>query len=395
MSETGSLSENRQTYTTAQDSLGAAREATEGRRHLVHVFPSFGIGGVPIRIATVLNRLGSRYRHTIIATDSCFDSRSRVDPALDVSFRPIETSRYSLLNTLRQVRQELRTLQPDLLLTYNWGAVEWGLANSLFPLCRHVHFESGFGPEEAEQQITRRVLFRRVALARAHRLVVPSQTLVEIASQIWRISDRKLMYVPNGVDCARFAAAAGPSGLLPASWGSGELVVGTVAPLRAEKNLGRLLRAFAAAEGAQSARLVIAGDGPERLQLEALGRELGIAERLHFTGFVDQVERILADFDIFALSSDTEQMPNSVLQAMAAGLPIAATDVGDVAHIISPENRRLVVAKDSPGKLSAALDELLSDATLRGDLGSRNQAHVRSHYDFDQMVEAYEQIFAA
>ena len=116
-----------------------------GPPHLVHVFPSFGLGGVPIRIATVINKLGRHYRHTVIALDGCLDSQTRIDPSVDVTFKSSKSSRYVLLGTLWQSRRVLRSLEPDLLLTYNWGAIEWGLANAIKPVCRHIHFESGFG----------------------------------------------------------------------------------------------------------------------------------------------------------------------------------------------------------------------------------------------------------
>ncbi len=363
------------------------------RAHLVHVFPTFGLGGVPIRISTILNRLGRRYRHTIVATDGCFDSRSRLDPSLEVVFETMATSRYGLPSTLRQIRQRLRMWQPDLLLTYNWGAVEWAFANNFLPICRHIHFESGFGPEEADRQMRRRVLFRRLALARSECLVVPSQTLVEIATTIWRIPRQKVHYIPNGVDYAKFSGPPAPDALPDLNRRPEDLVVGTVAPLRAEKNLGRLIRAFSGIRDHLSMRLVIVGDGPERAGLEELARELGDLDRILFAGHIEDVEEVLGHFDIFALSSDTEQMPNSLLQAMAAGLPVVATDVGDVAHNLSPENRRFVVAKDDEVAFGAALLALLSDGNLRKYLGHRNRMHVQSNYGLDRMVKAYDQIF--
>jgi hypothetical protein len=91
--------------------------------HLVHVFPSFELAGVPIRIATIMNKMGGRYRHTVIALDGCFDSQTRIDPSVDVTFKSIGSSRYGLPGALLQSWRVLRSLDPDLLLTYNWGAV--------------------------------------------------------------------------------------------------------------------------------------------------------------------------------------------------------------------------------------------------------------------------------
>ena len=174
--------------------------------------------------------------------------------------------------------------QPDLLLTYNWGAVEWALANSFSPICRHIHFESGFGPEEADRQLRRRVVFRRLALANSECVVVPSQTLVQIATKIWRIPTDKVLYVPNGVDCDKFVMPSSVENLPGFRRKPTELVIGTVAPLRAEKNLGRLLRAFATIDVTRPIRLVIVGDGPERESLLELRDRHALGDCVSFEG---------------------------------------------------------------------------------------------------------------
>ena len=167
--------------------------------HLLHVFPSFGFGGVPIRICSIINHFGTRYRHTILSLDSCLDSRIRIDPAIDVDFQSVSASRYGLISNVVRCRRYLKELRPDLLLTYNWGSVEWAFANALAPICPNVHLESGFQPEEADGQLARRVLFRRLALARAWRIVVPSKTLATIATKTWKLPKGKVVRIPNGV----------------------------------------------------------------------------------------------------------------------------------------------------------------------------------------------------
>jgi L-malate glycosyltransferase len=137
--------------------------------HLFHVFSSFEVGGQQIRFAKIANRLGNRYRHTIVAVDGNIDCLDRLDPFLDVDILavPVEKGRGFSLRNLFRFRRCLRRLAPDLFLTYAWGAVEWGLANRSPPVCPHLHFEDGFGPEEAvSQQISRRIWFRRVAMRR-------------------------------------------------------------------------------------------------------------------------------------------------------------------------------------------------------------------------------------
>lgn len=372
-------------------------EIEPGRaRHLLHVFASFGYGGVPIRICDVINGLPSGFRHTIVALDGCFEARKRLASHTAVDFRALRLPKYNLLRSLSQVRGLVRDEAPDLLLTYNWGAIEVALANRLLGTCDHLHFESGFGSEEGDGQLRRRSVFRRLALGRTKKVVVPSQTLRQIAAEAWRIPPARLQQIVNGVDFLRYSGTPGrreACHLFPVP--DDAIVVGTVAPLRPEKNVGRLLRAFADLPAAENTILVVAGDGAEMTALRALAAELGIAERTHFLGHVEDVPTVLQAIDIFALSSDTEQMPNSLLQAMAAGRPVAAVDVGDVAQIVAPENRPLVVPRDSAGALTAALAELLTDSGRREVLGRCNQERVKVHYSMDGMIAAYADLLGA
>jgi glycosyltransferase involved in cell wall biosynthesis len=261
--------------------------------------------------------------------------------------------------------------------------MDWAIAN-LPGLVRHVHIEDGFGPEECDRQFRRRVLTRSVVLRRST-VVLPSRTLTDIAAGTWHLPPRRLRHIPNGVDLARFAApAAAVSGREP--------VVGTVAALRPEKSLDRLLHAFQAAAVSIPARLVIAGDGPERPRLERLAAELGLAPRVHFTGHVADPAPLYAGFDVFALSSDTEQMPLSVIEAMAAGLAVASTDVGDVRHMLAADNAPFVGPREADA-LAAALRALLAAPRLRARIGAANRDKARRDYDQEAMFAAYAALF--
>src|SRR5690606_38633419 len=143
-------------------------------------------------------------------------------------------------------------------------------------------------------------------LARARLVVVPSHTLVSIARDVWRFDAARIRHIPNGVDCALFGGAGDESAAPGFGRRDGELIVGAVAPLRAEKNLHRLIRAFAAVAPRHRVRLLIAGDGPERAGLEAVVRELDMADRVIFVGHAERPERVYPLMDIFAISSDTE-----------------------------------------------------------------------------------------
>ncbi len=366
--------------------------ATQGRRHLLHVFPSFGYGGVPIRISAVINHFGTRYRHTIVSLDGRCESGTRIDDRIQIKLVPFEVNKARIVATWSKFRRTIARTRPDLMLTYNWGATEWALVNSFFPICRHVHLESGFSIEEADGQLRRRVWFRRLALARARKIVVPSRTLVDLATRAWGFDPQMIAYIPNGVDCDKFAAAP-KRGIIPGfEKRRGEIIIGTVAPLRPEKNLARLVRAFAAAAGRFDARLLIVGEGSERPKLEALARDIGVADRVVLAGHVDAVENVLGWMDAFAISSDTEQMPNSLLQAMAAGLPVAGIDVGDVKIIVAAENRPLVVAKQDAAAFERALERLLAEPERRTRVGAANRERARREYGQDRMFRAYEAV---
>ena len=363
--------------------------------HFLHVFPSFGVGGVPIRIANVLNHFGRRYRHTIVALDGAYAARTRLRPELDVALPELRIRKERHIETLLTFARTLRATAPDLLLTYNWGATEWALLNTFLRRGPHIHFESGFGPEESDRQVPRRIWVRRAALWGANLIVVPSSTLFDLALNTWRLDPARVAYIPNGVDCRRFAAAPRSDAISGFSKADGETVVGTLAPLRVEKNIGRLLRAFATLPKDPKLRCVIVGDGPERGKLQALANELGIAARTVFAGHIEAPEQVLGLFDIFAISSDTEQMPNTILQAMAAGLPIGGVDVGDVRPMMAPANRPLIVPRSDESGFAASLRRLVDEPSLRADLGRQNAAHVRAHYDQSRMFAAYGELFEA
>src|SRR6266567_3717190 len=132
---------------------------------ILHVFPSFGIGGVPLRMVRVIDHVGARFRHTIIALDNNFDAASQLAGHVDVALLSPPRQRGGMLRGALSAVLGLRRLQPDLLMTYNWGAIEWAIANRLLPVARHVHLEAGFVKEEADNQLKRRVWCRRWALA--------------------------------------------------------------------------------------------------------------------------------------------------------------------------------------------------------------------------------------
>jgi glycosyltransferase involved in cell wall biosynthesis len=362
-------------------------------RTVLSVFATFAVGGPQVRFAALANHYGPRYRHLIVAMDGNNACRERLAPSLDVSFPSIPIRKGATLANLRTFRRFLRDQRPSILVTNNWGSIEWVIAN-LPGLVPHLHIEDGFGPEERETQITRRVLTRRFAL-RKSTVALPSQTLTRIALGTWRLDPRRVHTIPNGIDLGRFPGSHDAA--TAAAWPGEGPVVATVAALRAEKNLGRLLRSFATAIGAEAgrtnpARLVIIGDGPERAGLDALATELHLRQHITFLGHIADPTPFYIGFDLFVLSSDTEQMPISIIEAMAAGLPVAATDVGDVRAMLAAANAPYITLRDDAA-LGSCIAALLGDAGLRARIGAANRARALATFGQERMFAAYAALF--
>ncbi len=359
---------------------------------LLHVFSTFAVGGPQTRFATIAERLGPKYRHLIISMSGRNDAVQLLPKGVDFQLVPIRnTPRNPIANALRFANQ-LRELNPDQLVTYNWGALEWAVGNRFGPHLPHIHIEDGFGPDEAVTRFRRRVWLRRVGLAQTRTIVVPSRNLEKIATKEWHFPSSRVRYLPNGVDTVRFGALV-PEAERAFQKRPGEIIIGTCAALRPEKNLARLIRTFAACHP-QNARLVICGDGIERVALQAVARANDIADKVLFTGYLAKPELALAGFDIFAMSSDTEQMPYGLLEAMAAGLPAVATDVGDIKSIVAEDNKRFIVNVVDEAALTGSLRTLINDPALRATLGAANRTKAGSEFSIDVMVAAYDRLFS-
>lgn len=347
-------------------------------RTFAHVFATFGAGGPQVRAAMLFGRLGPGCRHVVMAMDGRTDAMAQVPPGLSVALAP-PPARAGFRATVRAQRAWLAEVQPDLVLTYNWGAIETVFAAraARVPL---VHHEDGFGPEEATRRLLRRNWIRWWAL-RGVPVVVPSLVLQGIAAREWHLQPARVHHLPNGVDLQRFA---------PGPTLSGPMVVGTVGGLRPEKDHASLLRALAQLPAAAT----IVGGGALDADLRALAASLGVADRVRFAGPVADTAACYRSFQVFVLSSRTEQMPIALLEAMASGLPVVATDVGDVRAILPDEQQPFVVRKEDPAALAAALRAVLADAGLRQRLGAANRRVVEQRYEagqcLDRFVAAYE-----
>jgi glycosyltransferase involved in cell wall biosynthesis len=303
------------------------------------------------------------------------------------------TSAGSLRTTLA-LASLLRARRPDLLLTYNFGAIDALLASRLVPGAAVVHHEDGFRPDEVGGFKRRRVWARRALLGGTAAVVVPSFTLERIACELWRLPGPQVRRIANGLDPAAFPPAdRNPARRAELGIPAAAPVVGWVGHLRPEKNPLRALEAFALWKR-PDAHLLVLGEGPEGPGLEHAARERGLTARVHRVGHRRDPGPDYRAMDAFLISSDTEQMPVALLEAMASGLPVVASDVGDVRAILPEAQGDLVVERDARA-LAAALGRLFTPGTDRGALGAGNRARVVERYSFEAMVAAYRAVYAA
>lgn len=359
---------------------------------LLHLHSSFSLGGKEARAIRLMNLWGARARHSILSgVPDDLGARKAIDAHVPVDF----PDNVPMVGPMRLSR--LRAIAGfmggyDLVLSYNWGAMDAVMAHRLFArsmgLPPLIHHEDGFNIDEVDRLKTRRNLYRRFGLARAYGLVVPSVVLEGIALRAWRQPSSRLHLIRNGIDVERYAVPPPPDAIPGLVRSPGKLVVGTLAGLRPVKNIRRLVRAVARHK--DRLQLVVVGEGEERDSIMREARALGMID-LHMAGFMADPWRFVGAFDIFALSSDSEQFPISLVEAMAAGLPVASTDVGDVANMVATENRPFI-ASGTEG-LADALGRLAADEGLRLHLGAANRMRAERDFTESAMVDAYARLY--
>ncbi|MFN3389031.1 MAG: glycosyltransferase [Allosphingosinicella sp.] len=360
---------------------------------ILHAHSTFALGGKEGRAVRLMNAFGPAADHVVLsAVPDQLSARAAIAPGVAVSFPDDAPPLAGSPTPVRLLRLARYMRRFDLVLTYNWGAMDAVMARRTFGGPVLIHHEDGFNRDEAVALKSRRNLYRRAALAGAWRLVVPSTRLEQIARTAWGQLPRRIVRIANGIPVDLYSGPPEP-GAFPGLGAAGErIVIGTVAGLRPVKNLPRLVRAFAAM-GMKDACLVIVGTGPESERIAAEARRCGVADRVHMPGFMAEPWRWIGHFDIFALSSDSEQAPISLIEAMAAGLPCVSTDVGDVCAMVSADNRPLIVACEDEAGFASALDSLAERPDLRKAIGRANRQKAAAENDEAAMIAAYARLY--
>lgn len=336
--------------------------------HLLHIAPTLGVGGREARLAVLVDALGDHFHHTFLALDGDVSFTTRIDSRHRIASVSLPARRARPLSY--RIHHAIQSTTPDVLLTYNWGAMDAVIASHVNQRVPLIHTEDGFGPDEAVRPLRRRALARRILLRRAKAIVVISRTLAHIATTDYGVPSSRLRYIPNGIDTPRYAPG-------PSTWRQRHNIpehvtlLGAVGRLSPEKRLDLMLRTVALL-GRRDVHLAVIGQGAELLHLAALRDQLGLTARVHFVGHDNHPEDAYRAMTLFLMTSDTEQTPLALLEAMATGLPVVVTDVGDCRFMVPPDTHHLQLApSNAPPDISATVRRLLDDDGARPCLAFR------------------------
>lgn len=287
--------------------------------------------------------------------------------------------------------------------SHNWGTqLEVALAGRMSGVPALVHTQHGldYGVGDARDEgrgWLRRWLKRTSARAYAKVVAVSSEVRDELQRE-WRLPGSRLLLIHNGIHIPPSLpdAAAREEGRRALGIAASDVAIGAVGIFRPVKNFHLLIGAFAMVSMARpNALLLMIGDGPLRAGLEEEARRLGVSDRIRFLGLRADVPRILPCLDIYALSSISEGLSISILEAMAAALPIVATRVGGNGEAIEEGSTGLLVPSRDREAFAAGLENLVADSERRRRMGDAGRRRALERFAVDRMISEYEGVYAA
>ncbi|HEX6048826.1 MAG TPA: glycosyltransferase [Gemmatimonadaceae bacterium] len=355
---------------------------------VAQVVLSFGRGGLETMAVGLAGALAKRgLRSVIIALDEGGELEPVLDAAGVESYvlggRKLRDPRYHW-----RLARLLRHIRPDVVHSHNFAAfLHTAVARRLAFVPRMVHTEHAF-----EYLTERRLhLWIRRASRGCNAFVVVGERVLPFFRDVVGVAPERLRVIPNGVDLTAFQRRAN-TGEVRRDLGLPEatFLVGTAGRLAPEKDLATLVRAVDEVRRERDdLHLVFVGEGVERPALEAQVSRLGLSERVRFLGWRRDVGRVVSAFDLFVLSSENEGLPLAVLEAMALGVPVASTPVGDLPVVVEDGvSGRLFPVGDSTA-LAHVIRDLARDELKRRALGAAGRAVVERRYDHAVMVDGY------
>lgn len=362
-----------------------------GRIHIQHVVLSLQPGGLENGVVNVVNGLDpDRFRSSVtcLKEAGAFAARLR---ARDVVVHAMGLKPGNDLALPFRLARLFRRTATEVVHTRNAEAFFYGvLGAKLAGVRRVVHSEHGrVLPDTPRRMLAQRVLLRLTDAAFA----VSEQLRRDLVAHLG-VPERRFEVIYNGVDSTRIMRA--DRGVARRALGAGgdDLVIGSVGRLVSVKNYELLLRAFARVAASRArVRLLLVGEGPERGRLERAAAEAGIASRTELLGHREDVADLLVGLDVFVLPSVSEGMSNTLLEAMAAGVPVVASDVGGNPEIVEDGRSGLLFPSRDEAALAARLARLLDDPSARDELGRAGRERVAREFSMGAMIDRYEALY--
>lgn len=362
---------------------------------VAHVVFRFDVGGLENGIVNLLNRLPSEaYRHAIISLTAITDFRKRIARD-DVQFIALEKPPGHTFWLYPRLYRLFRELQPAIVHSRNLAALEVVIPAWLSGVRVRIHGEHGRDVGDFDGSSRKYQWVRRCYRPFVTKYIALSRDLEDYLVSSVGVSSSKVEQIYNGVDIMRFHPAAtrqAPAGcpfVDPGLW-----LIGSVGRMQIVKNQTDLARAFVRAlqahpELANRLRLVMVGDGPLRADAQALLAQAGVAEYAWLPGARDDVPEIMRGLDCFVLPSLAEGVSNTILEAMASGLPVVATDVGGNRELIDNGRTGEVVQAGDIETMAEKIATYAEDPQRARAAGLAGRALVERQFSLETMSQRY------
>ncbi len=372
------------------------RPDADPRPLVAHVVYRFDTGGLENGVVNLINHMPEdAYRHAVVALTEVTDFAQRIRRT-GVQFVSLRKPPGQGLWQFPHWWQEIRRLAPAIVHTRNLGALEAQVPAALAGVPVRIHGEHGRDMSDPDGSRRRYQWVRRVYSPLVHRYVALSRDLADYLTGPVGIGRARVTQICNGVDVTRFSADdIGQPQAIPGCpfLPQDHLIVGTVGRMQAEKDQVTLVRAFAQALGQQPRlRLVLVGDGPLRVAVEAEVRALGLQDQVWLAGMRSDVPVVLRGLHVFVLPSRAEGISNTILEAMASGLPVLATSVGGNAELVVHGQTGLLVPAADPAAMADALSSMVVEGRYLA-MGCAGRERVVQRFSLQAMVNSYRSLY--
>jgi sugar transferase (PEP-CTERM/EpsH1 system associated) len=371
------------------------------RPMIAHVVFGFQTGGLENGIVNLINRLPvDAFRHAVVALTSCAPEFCRRIMRDDVAFIELHKPPGHAWRLYPGLYRLFRQLAPAIVHTRNLAALEASVPARAAGVPVRIHGEHGWDTSDPAGRSRKYRMMRCLYRPFVSHYVALSGHLERYLVDAVGVAGTRVSRICNGVDSVRFSPSARGRERLAGSPfdASRHLVVGTVGRLQAIKDQITLARGFAQlcrqeSPVAADARLMIVGDGPLRTELEAEIVRLGIGDRVWLAGERADVPDVMRAMDLFVLPSRAEGISNTVLEAMASGLPVVATAVGGNPELVAHGRTGLLVPPSDPQALADALAHYLVHPERRRQHGAAGRRRVEAEFSLERMVAGYERLY--